>query len=317
MRELPKVPDQVTHLLDDTFLEVHERWAVKSLDEFRTETADYVTISRNGHTTTSVVLDPAGERDDTTVVLALPHQQAAKDSMLIRARFAQETIAPHSRMILLPNNSDKGQYYDFSENEAARLRMSLLPLAERQMRMLEALKVENAVLSGYSLGGLAVAALAAMPNSSINVLGVNIDEAPAKNGRTAKELQKDFLSSGGWGAQRGAIKDAQLPILSEVQSIPGLAIDYARFGLASLNKTNKAIASGMAGNTLAAYLNRIRAQYPDAALKIGKVVGSKLLEIDDDVIVYSGEGTHLHATGDNPVAHAAMMLHGLQDVLAA
>jgi hypothetical protein len=317
MRELPKVPDQVSYLFDDRFREVHEKWASMSLDDLHTEAVEYASISRNGSTTRSLILEPKGERNDTTVVLALPHQQAAKDSMIIRARIAQELVAPNSRMVLLPNNSDKGTYYDFSENDIARLRMGLMPLAEQQMRMLESLRVEKAVLSGYSLGGLAVAALAAMPNTSIDVIGLNIDEAPSKNGRTAKELKKDFLSSGGWGAQRAAIKDAQLPILNEVQSIAGLAIDYAHFGLASLSKSNKAIAQGMDGNTLAVYLNSVRRQYPDAPIKLGKVVGSKLLEIDSEVLEYTGVGTHMHATGDNPFAHALMMKHGLQDALAA
>jgi len=314
----PIVPDELTDLLDDPTVQAAQEdwqdWTLRDVHKAMPEP----TATEYGR---AVVLEPEGDWDGTTTVLATPFQQAWKPSMFIRAAYAQQAVAPESRMVILPNNSVTDTYYHFERPELGQLSSgNLTPLFEHQARVLEALGVEGKVmLSGYSMGALTAIGLAKVCSERLAVVSVNADEAPT-GGREPKALNKDFMTSGGWGEQRAAIADARVPALSEALKTRRLAFDYARFGTASLlsmvglRPVNKALAEGMARVDFGALLLEARAQFPEAIIKLGRVVDSRMVQLERvpqaaaDIREYSGAGAHKHTTGDNVVAHALMML---------
>lgn len=326
---LPRVPDELTHLLDDQVQDVQRRWASYDFDDVRAMMPEPQVIDLpNDRQLRGVVLEPATpERDEAcSLVLALPFCQAWKPSMFIRAEVMRQIIAPNSRLVVFPNNSITDEYYDLTEAELGTMHEgSMAPLAELQARALEVLKVGEAAVSGYSLGGVLAIELAAVGSDKLEICHINADETPNKE-RTSKQLQKDFLASGGWGEQRRAIEDAEVPALEKALNVSGLALDYARFGVASLRKTNKALHLAMAGS-LVESIKRAKTNYPEASLKLGYVLGSKLFDLECigeaaheiagasngrvSIRDYSGDGAHMHSTGDNPYAHALMVVDGL------
>ncbi len=309
----PSVPDELEYLLDEPAVRAAQvDWQAKSLHDVLAEMPQPIATEYGR----AVVLEPiGGEWDGTTTVLALPFQQAWKPSMFMRAAYAHQAVAPESRMIVLPNNDISDSYYDFEKPELQKIAQgNLSPFFENQAQILEELGVEGEVtLSGYSMGALSVIGLAKVCAGTLEVTSVNADEAPT-GGREPKALQKDFLASGGWAEQRAAIADAHLPALSAMQNSRRLALDYTRFGLASLRPSNKALAAGMARVDFDELLSVVREQLPAGAIKLGRVANSRLVQLQDtaangiDLRTYTGVGTHKHATGDNVVAHALMML---------
>jgi pimeloyl-ACP methyl ester carboxylesterase len=258
------------------------------------------------------------------MVLGLPFQQGWKPSMYIRAEYARQLIAPDSRMVVLPNNTNKEQFYAFSGEDRAKMADGNLdPFFERHLRVLEELDVRGeALLTGYSMGALTAVGIAAKCSNTFGVRVINADELPV-GGRKPKELKKAFMKSGGWGEQRKAIADAKISALSSALNTGRLALDYAQFGLSTFDADNKALHAGMARGDFGGLLRRAQANSPEATIKLGHVVGSQLFlpsaEVDlngFDIREYTGDATHMHATGDNVAAHALMILdaearHGL------
>jgi len=266
------------------------------------------------------VLNPRGDEiDDTnTLVVTLPHEQAWKPSMQLRTELLRQIVAPDSRAVVFPNNTwQKRSYYGFDNDTCSRMANGdIRPFAEKQVRVLEKLGVSKVSVTGYSLGASAGIGIAAVGSPDIEITHVNADEAPSAN-RDAKQLQKDFMSSGGWSEQRAAIAQSAIPALSRAQLSPKLAMDYANFGLSTLVKENKALLQAMAGN-ISPLVETAVANYPDMKMKIGYVAGSLLVDAASlelpkyaRLVEYSGSGSQMHATGDNIVAHALMALDGL------
>ena len=277
------------------------------------------------------MLNPFGEQrdEDRTVVLALPHQQAWKPSMYIRAEYMRQQTAPNSRMVVLPNNSvGNNRYYDFSPEDTQKLHAgNMTPFYLQQLRILDELDVKGTVdLTGYSLGGLTVLGIAkgAIMEGRLDVRIVNADEAPNKQ-RTPKQLQSDFMKSGGWSDQRRAIKDAEIPALEQALNQRRLALDYARFGAATMLPSNKALHRAMAEAAgLDDLLDTMR-NNPGTTVKVGRVSGSRVADEAAhrtyseqyshiphiNFAEYSGTAAHGHATADSPVAHALMFKHAM------
>jgi hypothetical protein len=122
------------------------------------------------------------------------------------------------------------------------------------------------------------------------------------------------MKSGGWREQRAAIRDARLPVLSAAFSPGRVALDYARFGLSSFEPNSRALVAGMARGNLDELVGRARQNLPEAIIKLGHIAGSQLfLPAENslegvDVREYSGAAAHMHATADNVVAHALMIV---------
>lgn len=322
----PIVPDQLAPLIDDEVRSVHERWQKVDLADVKADMATHEVV-RNKYGG-AVILDPEGDRDEThTVVLALPHQQGWIPSMAIRARLLQQIAAPHARMVVLPNNTiGQERYYKIEPKERQMVQTGILyPYFKQRTRLLESLDVRGRVdLTGYSLGALTAIGIASVNSNNWKVSVINADEAPNKL-RTPKELQQDFLRSGGWSSQRKAINDAAIPALASALNAPRLLADYMRFALSTRIPENAALHGGMAANSFDMLLRVVINQHPSAAIKLGQVADSHVVdaamfkETEEQVnkdrsaarfVTYSGEGTHRHPTGDNAIAHALMYLDG-------
>lgn len=320
----PRVPDQLQGLIDDHFTSVHTRWqgvdftsvvphniSVESVDIGD----EYVRV---GH------LRPFGEVDDRKVALAFPYQQGLNKTMLMRAAFMQQAVFPNSEVLLLPQvyRGNKRSFTVSSEDAQRMEAGSMRPIAEKYVRAFERLNIGAAALTGYSLGGRLAADIASV-GGNFDVTGLNIDEAPYKPGRSAKQLQKDFMKSGGFFKQRKSMADAGFGPLMREYAGSRLVIDYGMFGVKSLGKAAKSVHKGMAGSDLVESVFAARANYPGLEVKVGNVEHSKLTDTSDleaklpytlpgiRLVTYTGKGAHAHTTGDNYAAHALMVKDGL------
>lgn len=321
----PVVPDQLVPLMDQDVLAVHERWQSVDLHDIRQAMPQPTVIDVGKCSVRAVVMDPQTKdvNENHTLVLGLPHQQAWKPSMYIRSKMLQDIVAPNSRLVVFPNNTIGDRYYDLTKDEQAKLSAGdISPYAEMQLRVLQTLKLSRVALTGYSLGGFSALAMGAVGSDKVEISHINADEVPSRN-RNPKQLRKDFMKSGGPKEQRQAIEDAKLPALSQALNIPRLTADYIRFGLTDVVSAvrpseNKALHHAMAGS-VGDKIRRSLVNNPDTTIKIGHVEGSHLFKGSIEtitsntvrVVTYTGEGSHLHPTGDNPIAHALMAKDGI------
>lgn len=317
----PLVPEQVDHYLDDAHVQdTLERWQQAELEPTLASMPAVKSMRLDDDRRVGYVdLHPAaGPTTDEVIVLPLPHQQAWKPSMFVRAELMRQILAPQGRVIAFPNNSREAEnYYTFTRPEQRKLaKGDISPLSELQVRVLEKLQLSRISVTGYSLGGLSALGIASVGSPQLEITHVNSDEMPYSF-RKLPQLKKDFLKSGGWGDQRAAIADAALPVLSEVFSRRNMGRDYANFGLSTFIGENADLLNMMAGSKLG-LLDKALEANPQANIKVGRVVGSLLFgagfptypgKVSD--VEYTGEGSHMHATGDNPVAHALMAKDGL------
>lgn len=321
----PVVPFELSSGLTDRILEVHERYANYNLHDFIKLSMGEgpAKIPAGEDTTNYVSLGNPTDPYATTHVLALPHQQAWKPSMAIRANIYHEANNPDGLTVVLANNSISNRAYRFSEVEQEAIASgNMRPFYERQTRAVEHLMNSHSMrgrvaLAGYSLGGLTALGIATVGSDRLDIAEVHSIESPNED-QIPKELKRKFLKSGSWGDQRAAIKDAHLPVLEEALRFDRLALDYARFGIASFtNAENKALSQGMANNNFNLLVKIALKQYEDISIYAGHIVGSQLFnpdvvtDINDPRFVVKriseGEGNHRHATGDNPIAHALML----------
>lgn len=327
----PLVPDNVVGLRDDTVLAVHEAWRTLDLDTVKSRMPEAQTVNftnRLGrpdrYIKIALLSPPEADYDETkALVIALPFQQVWKPSMYIRSELTRQIVAPQARAVVFPNNSGLEPSYPFIERELKTFRSGdIMPLAELQTRALEHLKIGSVAVTGYSMGGLTALALGAHGSDKFEVTHINADEAPSQP-RTAKQLRKDFLSSSSWGDQRAAIRDARLPVLSQALNRPRLALDYLWFGQSSLRRDSRALNQAMAAG-IDNLVDKAHQQYPEAAIKLGRVAGSKVVGVETEPcatmadtlvrsVIYTGTATHRHATADNVVAHALMVKDSIRD----
>ena len=313
----PTVPDELTPYLDDNLVQAaYERWRATTTADMRRDMPEPISTEYGR----AVILDPhEGERDEySTIVVGAPYRQGWKPSMYIRMELARQAIFPNGRLIVLPNNSVGDPYLTLPEDQLDQVAAgNLRPFYEQQARVLEALDTQGEViLSGYSLGALTAVGLAVVASDKYKVALVNADEPPTGD-RGTKELKHDFLKSGGWGDQRAAIADADIPVLTQALSVGRLGMDYARFGVTSIDTFSRGLMEGIAHQQFGDLLKAAREQWPDVSFKIGQIAGSRLVRVDQvpaDLAIlheYTGAGAHKHATGDNPVAHALMILDAI------
>lgn len=321
----PVVPDQLQSFLTPDFLDIHDHWAQKKWDEFRTEIPEPTTISAGGRYTKAVLLP--GDPEAGVNIIMQQHQQSWKPSMALIAMYHKSINNPDGLTVVLPNNSTEASYYSLTTEELGALHVATMrPLYELHTRTLEAVqrRVGNfgkTAILGNSLGGLTALGIASVASPELDIAEIVSVEAPNAN-RTTKELSKDFFKSGGIVGQHKAIRDASLPLLSYIQRPHRLARDYMRFGLASRMPENRAILEGMAQPSFPVLVRNVLLQNADINVRLGWVEGSfvfdpsvlenmemSLLTDPTDITkeFYSGNGAHAHATVDNPVAVAGIL----------
>ncbi len=318
-----QVPVQLEPLMDDHIRSVQERWQNAHFENVVPIVPTLTPVDIGGENVRIARLRPLGEIDDESVIaLSFPYQQPLNKTMVMRAAFMQQAIAPNTEVLLFPNvHTGKDQTYVLSDSDKQRLSEGLLaPLGEKYARAITKLGIPRIALTGYSMGGSTSIEIAASGLPNTKITHVNADEAPSKHGRTAKQLQKDFLQSGGYGMQRKSMAESGFGSLMRRYAGPRLLVDYAQFGIHSLGEVSKLIHQGMTDTHYESILEA-HWNHPEAAIKIGHVAGSKLvddsdfknLEYNNDIRVayYTGSAANAHTTGDNYVAHALMVKDGL------
>jgi hypothetical protein len=296
---------------------VQEHWQTVTLDQVKSEMVEPETFRVPGGYVRAHILEPTGElNEDLTIVRFSEHQQPYNVTQHVGAAVTRDIVAPNSRVIMFTNNSFRKTANSLSKDQIKHAKEgSLHPVAEDKMRVIERLAVKNALLTGFSLGGVLAAETTAVGSDKVNITHLNIDEAPSKTARTAKQLQKDFMKSGGWGDQQKAMEESRIPAFQDIRKAFRLGPDYAKFGIATLLPMNKAIQEGMRG-TIDPVVYEALHKYPGIAIKIGSIAGSRLfdpasiapkLQREVDMVQYEGDLFHAHASVNNPFIQAAMV----------
>lgn len=319
--EKPLVPVELHHMLDDEVLAVHERHANRSYDQLRTITNELedtcLSDGGDGLSRAIVIANKGADLEAGVSIYPFAYQQAWKPSWAARLHFYHDVVNPDGLTIALPNNSGKKTYFDFTSDDLATLNSGdMRPLYEKHIRTVTALLGTTAIgpvsIVGYSQGGLVALGMASV-ESDLPIASVHAFEAPSAE-RTPKQLEKDFMKSGGPKDQLAAIGDAALPALDSAFRLHRICADYGRFFLDSLHKSNKAQMTAMATPNIDVLVEKaLNDGTTDVVL--GYVEGSRMqgsyqpTERDGlrQIIISEGAGSHKHATGDNIVANALMM----------
>lgn len=322
--DIATVPTELVPLIDNQFMETQKRWQNASFDQVVPERPRLNSIDIGGEVVRIAGLPAHSEWDGSTVALAFPFQQPLNDTMILRTAFMQQAVLPNSSVLLLPNiHRGANQTFSFSNEDKTRLAEgSLAPLAEKYARVFEKLQISTISLTGYSQGARTSLEIAAVGSDAFEVSRINADETPSERDRNAKQLQKDFMKSGGYGEQVKSMGESGFGELMEDYTGFSLMLDYAKFGIASLGRVSKLIHQGMTGSVNDS-LRRALDHYPELRVKLGVVEGSLLSDLKDlkvkksqshrvKVAHYSGAAANRHTTGDNYAAHALMVKHGLK-----
>lgn len=308
---------------------VREPWSLLSLQDVRAEMSDPEIVDSGvlhvGERAVryAAVLPEAGVRDETSsIVLSLPYLNTWDDHHYIRAKVLQQIVAPTSTVIVLPNNSFGLDAYQLTESDRQRLSQGdIAPISELHMRFLEKSPqtLGDLILTGYSFGGRNVLGIAGVGSDTIGITHVNADETPSKQGRTTKELRKDFMRSGGMGDLRRAVQESEIPALSKAMSLGRMSLGLTLFGLKDMSRDSRITRAAMTGSAEGLVTQAIQ-QLGSKKIKIGSVEGSRLFDHDSlsehtlsavDNVQYRGDLFHGHPSGDNVILHALMARDGL------
>lgn len=302
---------------------IRNHWRDKSLDDVYGEMPVPHNVGISGDRRVQLLeLMPESDDYDTTntVVLGLPFLNGLSAHQYIRAK-SMQLMNPDVPLVVMPNNSHKESAYSFNDEDRKKLATGdITPLGEIEMQALEQFdrkirRLGVMSLTGYSQGALTVLAMGAVGSGQLNVNVINADEAPSKTGRSAKELQKDFLAGGMFDVPDEA-KETEISALEQALSRPRFILDVARFGIQSLRSDSKLIhhaMSGSANNLVEAASNQ------DVPIKLGFIESSPMFDpasittdAENVTIVGYGEGfSRGHATGDNVIKHALLAQDGL------
>jgi hypothetical protein len=319
--------DLLENVVEGVLQSVDEYWSERTYDDVLKEMpkATHVPIDEN-RTVRMIEIAPPDDTHDfeQDIVLCLPYLNGYNPRHYIRARTLQLTN-PNYSLWLIPNNTLGEKSYVFNDEEKARLAGGdMRPLGEIQMRAFEKIShgISKLAVTGYSQGGLTALAMASI-DSGVLVNRVNADEVPSKTNRTVAELTKDFRNSRDTKSLKAAVKDADIPVLSEAMAARHVNWDIAQFAIKSLTTDGNIMRKAMAGS--AEYLvDAILSRETDTTIKLGSVAGSHLFDVESistellnspllEIVQYvGGHFRHKHVTGDNVKAHALMANDGLR-----
>jgi hypothetical protein len=308
---------------EDRILEVYDYWANKTLEQVAREMPEptYLTLDEERQVKL-VELEPNSWQYDETkaTVLGLPFLNGYTPQHYMRAKTLQILMGSENPLWIMPNNSHKDNAYTLADSDRIRLATgNIKPLGELEMRAFEKLRTMRGIgslsISGYSQGGLTALAMGAAGSDILHIEAVNADEAPSKTYRSAKELQKDFLSGGMFDVPNAA-KDADIDALTDAMSKPKFILDIMRFFVQSKRHDSKLIHHAMSGSVDGLVAETLGNNVP---VKLGHVEGSPMFDpesIDETqdnltIVSYTGASNRGHATGDNIIAHALMAKDGL------
>jgi hypothetical protein len=315
--EEPRISDQLVPELSDHVLEIHDHFYGVTLDEIASRMPEPITTEYGR----AVILEPAGEPDEHTVVLSLPHQEGWTPITALSAMFMQQAVAPDSRMVVLPNNTAGEQYYQLDPQVLEQIKIGdMAPFYHNQARIVESLVTSGSVdLTGYGLGGLTSVGIALMAKQ-LDIRLVNADETPNLI-RKPQDLQHNVRSLMTIINRSKAFGDTALLALDEIADWPYQIADYRNYERAAKVPENAALYQGMARQALSELVFDFVDTRPEILLKFGRVVDSSVVHAgmyntmseqsqyigsNEHYMEYSSDYSRKHATGANPVALAMM-----------
>jgi len=325
MNKLPVVPSEVSHLLDDRILEIHEAHASRDYEQLLKDTQNLAESTACRYFSSREALGAvviAGEDADPEAGIAIyahSYQQSWKPSKAAFAMFYHDVVNPEGISIFLPNNSGSSKYYSFSDAElSVMFDGDMRPMYERQMETVEKIVGTHAVgdvrIDGFSEGAVVGLGMAAVGSDVLSVKQVHSIEGPSEE-RTPKQLKSDFTKSSGPIDQVRAIRESAIPAYSDSLRLDRLVRDYVRFGLDLFRDENKAQMHAMATPGISKLVDDVFRNNDDPSVMLGFFEGSKMKgSFEPDVrdglslVDFSkGNGVHGHATGDNIVANVLLM----------
>lgn len=303
---------------------VEHKWRGISLNDARAMVSKPTTVEINGRLINAYIIKPESvDYDPTDAVVRFAEfgQTINAIQQFIGAKITQEVVAPNRQLIMLENNGIGQTEHEFDDVLMESIRKKgLRPYAEDKIRVLEKLGIKRADFTGWSLGARLAIEAVAVGSTEIDVVHVNADEPPSMLGRTAKELRKDFMKSGGWAEQRQAGDDCEARAVAEAFKPARLAIDYAKFGWASLRAHNQVLHDAMAGDISESMASAYNAN-PDVSIKLGVVEGSRIcVPSKKDILGIARQNTTLeyyddlyyrHGTVNHPILQALIARRGL------
>lgn len=299
-----------------------ESVARKTVAEMRAEIPAPTRLEVFGRPLNAYILKPdADDYDPTSAVVRFAEfgQSISPIQQYIGARITQMVVAPNKQLIMLQNNGIGQSEHQFDDKLIRGIReRGMIAYAEDKAEALELLGIKSADFTGWSMGANTAIETAIACNGSIEVGAVNADElvsVPEGQTRDAKQLKNDFLKSGGWKEQRLAGDDSGLLALQEAFRTVPLAIDYAKFGWATLRTHNSVLHQAMTGSMDPRVKILVDAN-PDLKLKIGKIDGSLIFRppeasLGQNVVLEEYKYPYLHATVNQPVIQASLAARGL------
>lgn len=322
----PEIPEILQDYYDAQAAYAHGVMASRSLEKLLQDMPEVKSAPVDDHTELLYVDMPAIEDGDSSeaVVLSLPHANGWKPHMYLRARYLQEAAAPEKRLIVLPNNTLGDRAYTLDDEELERVESGdLRPIAEQQARLILQLGIGRVSLMGYSLGAMDAAVLAKVLKDDAELVTIGVFEAPNVMERSDKELRKGFTAPGLGGLAR-AVKESQIPALSEAMKKRKVAWDILKFGLATekwspfADPANKALLGAMQKDRLFRDLRPALNAQPEVGLVLAAAEHSLITPPEQlyfhyeqtkndhnngDMLAVSGYG---HEMGDNIVVHALL-----------
>lgn len=213
------LPPELEPLRDDSMHEIHAEWLAKSADDIRGAMPESRMHDSGITSLRYVELTPTdGEFDpEQTGLLPLPVAKTWESATYAWAEIVRQMAIPDGRLIVLPHNNFGAPAYSFTKAEQATVASgSLEPLAERYLRLCDALGIDSLELvAGRSFGAAAGAAFGSRALDHIQVKTLALDEAPNtfKN-RSALALAHSLTRENGIASH--VQEEAGLPAFSEL-----------------------------------------------------------------------------------------------------
>lgn len=272
--------------------------------------------------------------EDLTLGLLLEYQQGLTPAHYLRAKQLQLYVAPHSRVVILPNNSADSSPVDTltsltPKQLEAMAHGDIRPYAELLMDTVERAdkvhKFGELALVGSSMGGLTALGMIAAGSEKTRVGSAVVIEVPSELGRSAKKLTKDFnKSTGGVFGLHKAVKESGIPAQAEAMRPDRMLWDVIKFGVRSVaSREARLIKAAMAGSANDLFLDAVEQLGPDRIAEY-HIEGSRIFDdqslcrrVQDAIAQTRVEGpmTHAHPTPNNLPLNAAMVYNGFSKIV--
>lgn len=176
------LPPQLEQGRDDSLMAIHETWQAKSVEDIAARMPESQMYGAEEKATRFVELKPAGGEYDPeqTALLPLPVAKPWDPATYTWAEIVRQAAVPDGRMIVFPHNNFGHRSFTLTRAERSVVETGdLSPLAERYVRVCQALGVESlALVAGWSFGASAGAAFSAYAADHLQLTAHAFDEAP-------------------------------------------------------------------------------------------------------------------------------------------